>query len=230
VVARKKREMTTVHRRPALPREFLEASRRRRFACAVAEIVHESGVHAVTVTRICRTARSARNTFYDHFENVNDCLRYAVGEGFDHLFAPVREVGEQDDDWLLGVERAITGFYAAAAADPLLAELLLIHSFAVQMDDDDRDFDAGVAAMVTLLARGRGKSPAKGEPVPLTEDYLARVIISLAVMKLRQGEGETLPSHGREMTVLVGNAYLGIEQTARILGAANAGAQAPSPK
>ncbi len=225
----KKRE-TIVHRRPALPREFLEASRRRRFAGAVAEIVHETGVHAVTVTRICRTARSARSTFYDLFENINDCLRYAVGEGFEHLFAPVREVGEQDDDWLLGVERAITGFYAAVAADPLLAELFLIHSFAVQMDDEGRDFDAGVAAMVTLLAGGREESPAESEPVPLTEDYLARVIISLAVLKLRQGEGETLPSQGREMTLLVGNAYLGIEQAARILGAAKVGAQASAPK
>lgn len=220
-----------MHQRPVLPREFIEASRRRTFARAVAEIVHESGVHAMTVTRICRAARSARTTFYDLFENVNDCLRYAVGEGFEHLFAPVREVGEQDDDWLLRVERAITGFYAAVAAEPLLAELLLVHSFAVQMEDDDRDFDAGVAAMVALLAGGRGRSAARGEPVlPLTEDYLARVVISLAALKLRQGEEETLPFHGREMTFLVGNAYLGIEQTARILGAASVGAQASSPK
>jgi AcrR family transcriptional regulator len=223
-------EATSGNRRPTLSREFLEASRRRRFARAVAEIVHESGVHAVTVTRICRAARSARNTFYDHFRGVNDCLRYAVGEAFEHLFAPVREAGAQDDGWLLEVERAIMAFYAGVVAEPLLAELLLVHSFAVQMDDDDRDFDAGVAAMMTLLARGREEDPARAEPVPLTEDYLARVIISLAVLKLRQGKGETLPSHGREMTALVGNAYLGIEQTMRILGSANVSAQAPSPK
>lgn len=230
MVGEKKGEAGTAHPRPALPREFIEASRRRRFARAVAEIVHESGVHAVTVARICRKARSARNTFYDHFENVNDCLRHAVGEGFEQLFAPLCEVGEQDDDWLLEVERWITGFYAAAAEEPLLAELLLVHSFAVQMDDDGRDFDAGVAVMVALLAGGRGKEPAKGELIALTEDYLARVIISLAVLKLRQGEGKTLPSHGREMTVLVGNACLGIEQTTRILAAANVGAQGSSPK
>lgn len=222
--------MTTVHQRPPLPPEFLAAGRRRRLARAVAEIVHESGVHAVTVTRICRTARAARGTFYDHFANVTECLRYAVGEGFDHLFAPVCEVGEREDDWLLEVERAITGFYAAVAAEPLLAELFLVHSFAVQMDDDERDFDAGVAAVVSLLAGGRENSPAEGEPPPLTEDYLARVIISLAALKLSQGEGETLPSHGREMTVLVGNAFLGIEQTAGILGSASVGAQASSPK
>lgn len=82
MVGEKKGETGTAHRRPALPREFIEASRRRRFARAVAEIVHESGVHAVTVAQICRTARSARSTFYDHFENVDDCLRHAVGEGF----------------------------------------------------------------------------------------------------------------------------------------------------
>lgn len=139
-------------------------------------------------------------------------------KAFEQLFAPLREVGEQDDDWLLEVERWITGFYAAAAEEPLLAEVLLIHSFAVQMDDD-RDFDAGVAMMVALLAGGRGKEPVEDELIALTEDYLARVIISLAASKLRQGEGGTLPSHGREMTVLVGNAYLGIEQTTRILGA-----------
>lgn len=228
MVGEKKGEFATLRRRPDLPREFIEASRRRAFARAVAEIVHECGASAVTVAQICRTARSTRNTFYGLFENVNDCLRYAIGEGFDHLFAPLRELGEQDD-WLLEVDRAITGFYVAAAAEPLLAELLLVHSFAVQMDDG-RDFDAGVAVMVALLAGGRRKSPAKGEPIALTEDYLARVIISLAALKLRQGEGEMLPSHGREMTVLVGNAYLGIEQTTRILGAANVGAQASSPK
>lgn len=224
--------MAAVQRRPVLSREFVEANRRRNFARAAAEIVHESGIHIVTVDRICQTARSTRSTFYNHFSNADDCLRYGVREGLELLFAPLRRQGgeESEADWLLGVDRAITSLYTAIAAEPSLAELILVHSPAIPQEDDDLGLDAGIAIVKALLAEGREHSPAAGEMVPLTEDFLARVIVSLAALKLSRGEVEMLPLHGREMTVLVGNAYLGVEQTTRILGPANAKAQSSAPK
>lgn len=209
--------MTAVQRRPLLQREFIDANRRRSFALAAAELAHEFGVHAVTVTLICRTAHSARNTFYEQFDNVNACLRHGVGEAFEHLFASLREVGGEQDEWLLDVEAAIAGLYGATAADPLLAEMLLIHSFGVSLESGDPDFDSGVSALAGLLARGRSESPAAEEPMPFAEDYLARVIISLATLKVRQEEAQTLPAETREMTLLVGTSYLGIEQATKIL-------------
>lgn len=209
--------MTAVQRRPLLQREFIEANRRRGLALAAAELAHEFGVHAVTVTLICRTAHSARNTFYEQFDNVNACLRHGVREGFERLFASLRETGGEQSNWLLEVEQAIAGLYGAAAAEPLLAEMLLIHSYGVALEPGDPDFDTGVRALAGLLARGRGESPAAREPMPFAEDYLAQVVISLAALKVRQEEAQTLPDQTREMTLLVGTSYLGIEQAARIL-------------
>jgi AcrR family transcriptional regulator len=209
--------MTAVQRRPLLGREFIEASRRRSFARAAAELAHEFGVHGVTVTLICRTAHSARNTFYEHFENVNACLRYGVREGFEQLFGPLRETDADKDEWLLDVERAIAGIYGAAAAEPLLAEMVLIHSHGVALEPGDPDLDAGVSALAVLLARGRSERPQAGEPMPFAEDYLARVIVFLAALKVRQEEAPALPAETREMALLVGTSYLGIEETARIL-------------
>jgi AcrR family transcriptional regulator len=208
-------------RRPDLAREFIEAARRRSFALAAAEVAHEFGIHAVTVSFVCQVAGSARNTFYDHFANVGECLRHGVREAFELLFMPFREVG--DGEWLEEVERAIAGFYGAAAREPMLAELLLVHSFGIALKDEDPDLDAGVVAMTALLARGREEVEGEVVPIPLAEDYLARVISSLAALKLRREEAETLPAHTREMTTLVGIAYLGPQRTMRILEPAGGG-------
>jgi AcrR family transcriptional regulator len=209
--------MTAVRRRPELPRAFIEANRRKSLARAAARVAHEAGVHAVTVTLICREAHSARNTFYGHFHNVEDCLRHGIREALEYLFAPIREGGAEGSEWLPEVERAITGFYAAAAAEPLLAELLLVHSAGFHHDDGGSDLDTGLEALAALLAGGRAQAAAAGGPVPLAEDYLTRAIVSLAALKLRQDEGETLPEHSREMTLLVGSVYLGNAETGRIL-------------
>lgn len=214
-----------MRRRPVLSREFVEINRRRVLALAAAELARESGVHAVTVTTICRQAHAARNTFYDHFANVDDCLRHGISEGFDHLFAPVLRVTEEDEEgeWLLGIERAVGGLYEAAADQPDLAELFLVHSFGVPCGVDDPQYESGIAAIERLLVRGREEGAASSNPMPLAETYLARVILSMATLKLRQGEARSLPAQAREMTLLVGAAYLGIERTARILDSGDVG-------
>ena len=216
----------SVIQRPGISREFIESNRRKDFVLAAAEIAHEFGVQAVTVSLLCRMARRARNSFYDQFDNVNDCLRYGIDEAFERFFAPLRDTATEEDEWLLGIHRAISGLYSATAAEPLLAELILVHSFGVPTKPGDADFDSGVNVMIDLLAEGRKlPSPGGGPPIPITEEYLARVVVNLAGLKLSRDEAASLPSHSREMTMLVGNAYLGPEATARILASVQPAAQ-----
>lgn len=217
------RRMTPARRRPLLSREFIDDNRRRTLALAAAELAQESGAHAVTVTDVCRKARSGRNTFYVHFRSVDDCLRLGIREGFDHLFGPVLRIAEEDEgEWLVRVERAVGGFYAAAAENPALAELVLVHSFGVPRKVGESRHEDGIAVVEQLLAQGR-EDVAASAPMPLTESYLAGVVVSLATLKLRQGEATTLPAQTREVTLLVGSMYLGIEHTARVLGAGDLG-------
>ncbi len=207
--------------RPTISRDFLERERRRRFVAVAAEIAHEVGLGGVTASLICRRARSAKNTFYELFDSAADCLRFGVDEAAELLFAPVREQSGEGD-WLAEVEAAIAGLYEAAAAEPLLAELLLVHSFGVELGPEDRGYDAGVTELSALLERGRAVAAERGlpEPNPLAEEYLARVVVSLAALKVRQGEADSLPGEVHEMATLVATGYLGAE-AANLVGGKN---------
>ena len=160
----------------------------------------------------------ARNTFYGLFESATDCLRHGILEGFQRLLEPVRRPS-QGEPWLDQVDLAVGGFFAAVAAEPLLAELCLVHSFGVAEGGENPDFEAGVESIAALLSGGRkAAAGARGRPEPPapTEQFLARTIVSLAAGKVRRGEAATLPDHRGEMVLLVASSYFGIEEGSRM--------------
>jgi AcrR family transcriptional regulator len=105
---------------PRLPRgrhglkpEYVADYQRRRLAAAVAEVAHERGMAGATVSAIVDRAHVSRKTFYEFFENRDACADYAAELATDYLFAA-------GDD--------VEALLAAAAAEPDLAELALVHA------------------------------------------------------------------------------------------------------
>ncbi len=213
----------TPSRRPALSREFVKFHNRRRAVVAVAELASELGIGAVTVGGICELSRMAKVTFYDLFASASDCLHYSFTEAFEGLFAPVREASLTGDSWLAGLDRAVEALFEGAAREPALAELCLVHCFGAATEAEGHDHEAGVGMIAELLAGGREARRARlgrdySEPPALTEDYLARTTVSLAALKLRQGQGEALPEHRAEIVMLAASAFFGAEEAGRLWG------------
>jgi AcrR family transcriptional regulator len=210
-------------RRPRISREFVEQFRRRRFVDASAELLHEFGREGATVTNIVRLAGTARNSFYDVFRSAEDCIAYGIGLGAGELFATL---GAQDGggEWLGEVRDAVAGFYGAVAAEPLLAELFLIHSATSRVDHGRAAARVGVERFSGLLARGRAEAQARGRrPLPTsTEEYFSRAIVSLAARRIWEGGVEELPAESRGVTALVGGFFLGPDAAERILAAPDA--------
>jgi AcrR family transcriptional regulator len=207
----------TPGRRPDLPREFVLDQRRQRVLGAVAELAHEVGVGAVTGSGICRLSRIAKNTFYELFDSVSDCRRYCFAEAYAVVVDPVREASAEPRSWLAGLSAALAAFYAAIAAEPLLAELCLLHSLGAVEEAQGNDNEAAVAAMVEVLDGGRAagraaRGMAYREPPALAEDYLARMIVSLAALRVRRGEVAALAEQRSELVILVASPFLGSEQ------------------
>jgi AcrR family transcriptional regulator len=187
-----------------LPREYVVAAQRRRAAAAVAEIAHEFGLSGVTTAAVCRVARMARATYYDRFDSAGGCLRYSFAEAYRQVLGPVTE-GDGDGDWLSMIDSKIQALYASVAANPLLAELCLVHSHTAPEEAAGNDFEAAVDAFVELLAAARKKGEQR--PIPLLDEYLARAILSLAASRALEGELAGLVAEGRGMTALVAAAY-----------------------
>jgi AcrR family transcriptional regulator len=207
-------------RRPQISREYLEDHRRGRYADATAELLHEFGREGPTVTNIVRLAGTARNSFYEVFRGAEDCIAYSVGLAADEIFA---SLGAQDGEgeWLAEVAAAVSGLYAAVAARPLQAELLLIHSAACRSDVGREALPDGIDRFAALLGRGRAEAESRGRrpPPPLLDEYLAWAIAAPPASRVRDAGLATLPQESRAVTLLVGSYYLGSETAEEALGA-----------
>lgn len=191
-----------------LPRDYVVAAQRRRAVDAVAEIAHEFGLAAATVTAVCRVGRMARGTYYGLFDGTSGCLRYSFAEAYKQVLGSMA-AADGDGDWLALVDAKIGALYAAVAAAPLLAELCLVHSHGCREEAASYDFETAVADVAGMLSAAREQEGRR--PIPLLDECLARAIVSLAATRALQGRVAELAAEGRAMVRLVAASYPELE-------------------
>jgi AcrR family transcriptional regulator len=211
------RATAIAERRPRLSLSFVAEHQRRRVPRAVAQLAKGSGTEQITVTDICRRAQISRANFYSVFGGRSDCLDFAFRFAFERIFAATRDAAEEPErPWLTRMDGGVGAFYGAVAADPDLAELCLIHA-PVANGSTGSDREAGVRVMVDLISGGRAAAAAdRGEsyrdPGPLVEEFLGRGIVSLAAMRVLQGDAARLPEHRAEMVRLAATVFQVLDQ------------------
>jgi AcrR family transcriptional regulator len=208
-------------RRPQISREYLEEHRRRRYVDAVAELLHEFGHEGPTVSNIVRMAGTARNSFYEVFSGAQDCIAYGIGVAVDQLFEGLEGPGGEGD-WAGEVEDAVAGFYAAVAAEPILAELFLIHAAASRVEHGREAARRGAEAFAPIFDRGREEAERRGlrPPPGAAAEFFSLAVLSPAARRVRGPEAATLVAEVRPMAALIVGAYLGPEAADELLGRA----------
>jgi AcrR family transcriptional regulator len=210
-------------RRPQISREYLDQYRRRRYVDAVAEVLHEFGRAGATTTNVVRLAGTARNSFYEVFSSVEDCIAYGIGVAVGELFAML-EGQSGAGDWAAEVEEAIAGFYGVVAADPILAELFLIHAAASRVEHGREAARRGAEAFAPIFGRGREEAERRGlrPPPDLAPEFFSLAALSPAARRVRGEAVAMLVEEARPMAALVVGAYLGPEAADELLGRAAA--------
>ncbi len=178
-------------------------------AAATAEEVHEVGREALTVQATCRRAGIGRSGYYELFDGLVAALAYAHQCAFELASEPLRASAALERPFPDRLAAAISGLYARLAAEPLVCELCLVHSFgapeAVGCDQP---------ALVGLVARGladRGELPGGGSEPGVREDLVAGMIVSLGAERLRLGEARRLAREVEPTVALALSLLLGSE-------------------
>ena len=206
--------------RPQISRAYVEDHRRRRYVMATAELLHEFGRHQLTVTNVVRLARTARNSYYEVFGGSEDCIAWGIELACTELFATL-DAQPGDGEWLAEVHEAIAGFYVAAAAEPLLAELLLVHSATSRSAAGQAAARRGAERFTAILRRGREQAGAAGRRLPVTsEEYFSRAIASLAARRSLEDRLDGLPAESGPIALTIGSFYLGPARAQELLAAA----------
>jgi hypothetical protein len=107
--------------------------------------------------------------------------------------------------WPAVVDAKVEALYASVAANPLLAELCLVHSYGLLEEAAGHDFEATVDEVARMLSAARRQEGRRA--VPLLEEYLARAIVSLAASRALQGGVDGLAAERPAMVTLVAASY-----------------------
>jgi AcrR family transcriptional regulator len=109
-----------------LDRELVAASQRTRLLEAVGRAVADKGYGSATIDDIVRGAGVSKKTFYEHFQDKEDCFLAAYQAASDELFVRVRDAQSAPGDWLERTRAGISAYLRWLAAEPALARVFLI--------------------------------------------------------------------------------------------------------
>jgi AcrR family transcriptional regulator len=197
-------------------RASAESERRRRFTLAAAQAAHDLGPAAVTVGSICRLSGEAQTTFRCLYDSAEDCLGQGVEEAGERVLRPVRETDGRGE-WLVEVQSAVAGFYASVSLEPLMAELLLVHSYRIASRRPHPAMLAAAEDLCRLMRPGRsaGSDPDPALP-PITEEFSAGAVLWAAIRSIDRGETDRLGAETAAVVHLIAAIYLGPGEAARL--------------
>jgi AcrR family transcriptional regulator len=207
--------------RQALPREFIDGHRRRRVVIALAQLLHEGAAPDLPVWEIVKAARMSRNTFYELFAGKVECLRFAREEARRQLFDPaLAALDNGAASWLERLGAALGELLGAVAAEPLLAELCLVHSPSLPGEPDALGGSDGLKETVAMMGGGREagrelRGADYREPPAESEELIAGAILATIALRIRHGELEDLSALRRDLVGLAAGPFVGFKQAGR---------------
>jgi AcrR family transcriptional regulator len=156
----------------ALPRAQVAAHQRERLVEAMVQAVNERGVVATTISDLVARAGISRRTFYEHFENKEDCLLATYDAVVETEVQRLLGVYASTDGWLEQLEAMIRALFAAIAERPDAARLICVEMGASGAAGVERWAD-GAARFERFISRGFEQAPGPGT-IP---DPVARAIV-----------------------------------------------------
>ena len=154
---------------------------RARVLSAMAEVACEHGVRAATVTRVLAVAGVSRKTFYEIFDDRDDCLLAAIDQAVERAAERARAAVDVQAPWVRRVRAELHALLAFFDEEPALAHLCFVQSIA--------------AGPAVLTRRGQlidrlaeivdgGRLEARREPAPLTAEGVVGGALSVVGARL----------------------------------------------
>jgi AcrR family transcriptional regulator len=195
---------------------------RARMLAAMVEECAKRGSGKVTVAGVVERAGVSRRTFYEVFEDCQDCLLAALDEGLrrasEHVLPAYREQGR----WSERIRVALVELLEFLDAEPVVGRLLIVGWLAA--GSRAVEFRRGVLAhVIAAVDEGRTESKTTKQPPRLTGEGIVGGILSILHARLSaEDPGELLDLTGPLMSMIV-LPYLGSTAAGRQL-------ERPAPK
>ncbi|HXS47972.1 MAG TPA: helix-turn-helix domain-containing protein [Solirubrobacterales bacterium] len=168
---------------------------------AAAEVLAERGYAGTKSSDIARLAHVSRATFYEHFENVADCLLAAHEMAADCALDIVSGACEQGGEWTTRLGAAIDATLHFLAAEPALARLFgaELSAGVPAVAISHREL---VSSLASLLAASRSGADAARSASVEAQTHLIDGALMLITDRVAAGDAETLPGLAQDLTAV----------------------------
>jgi AcrR family transcriptional regulator len=185
----------------------LRETQRSRLIAAAIGIVEADGYQALTIGKVVTRSRMSRKTFYDIFQDLEDCFFGA----FEQSLARGREVAlaafTGEDGWRSGMRAALLAVLAAMEQERGLARLCVSDSLGAGPRVVERREQA-LAEIAQAIDGGRAAAT-RAHPMPLTADAIAGGIAELLHVSLRRENHASLTDLLGSLMSIIVLPYLG---------------------
>jgi AcrR family transcriptional regulator/DNA-binding MarR family transcriptional regulator len=180
----------------------VEEIQRSRLVAAMAYVAAERGAANVTVAQVVERAGVSRRTFYEIFDDCEDCFLAAFDEGLRRASdcVLVRHSGAR---WSERTRASLAALLEFLDVEPVIGRLLIVGSLGGGPRGLERRRRV-LAQVIAAVDEGRGESRAGKEPPPLTaEGVVGGVLSILHARLLEESPGRLLEFTGPLMSMIV---------------------------
>jgi AcrR family transcriptional regulator len=196
--------------RHGLSRAFIASNQRERLLDAIANVVAEKGYAATRVSDITEYAGVSRKTFYELFDDKEDCFLAAYDaitallmDRMAHGLAAVAE-----GSWEEQVSALLGEFLRFLASEPAFARMCIVEVLGSGARGLARR-DAAIEAFFPVVDQIPRAQPGSERWLsPTTPVFVVGGILEVIYAAIRRGETAALPEFEEDLTRLAFRAYL----------------------
>ena len=191
------------------PRARVVEIQRSRLLMAASGVVDELGYAHTTVAHITARARVSRRTFYDLFDNREDCL-LAVFEDVVGLIRGevLAATAVEGLDWRERVRAGLWAVLSFLDREPVLARVCVVQALRSGTRALERREEV-LAELARVLDEGRLESVRNSECPLLTAEGLVGAVFGIVYGRLLRGDSEPLTGLFSELMGMIVLPYLG---------------------
>jgi AcrR family transcriptional regulator len=164
-------------------REQVSDIQRARMLAAMIDVVGEYGVRNVTVAHVVARSGVSRRTFYEVFEDREDCFLAAFDDAIAKIAAFVVPAYEHETGWREQIRAALTGLLEFLDCEPSLGRLVVVEALGAGPRALARRARV-LSAIVEVLDRGRADSKLGGDAPSLTAEGVVGAVLSVLHTRL----------------------------------------------
>jgi AcrR family transcriptional regulator len=204
------------HSRNGLERERVAGIQRARMLAAMAEVACERGAANVTVAHVVERAGVSRRTFYELFEDREDCFLAAFDGAVARASRSACDGCDPRAKWVERIRASLLALLAFVDDEPFMGRLLVVESLGAGPRALERR-QRVLAQLIAAVDAGRKQASKQTGPPPLTAEGIVGGVIAVLHSRLSEREpGRLLVLAGPLMSMIV-LPYLGAAASRREL-------------